>query len=70
MMNKEIAGFIMIILVLFSLLFGGAAWLSMIECDNQTSSIGFDHDWKFLGGCMIEVKPGQWIPLDNWRNFD
>ncbi len=28
---------------------------------------GMRHDWSFFQGCMIEPKPGQWVPMKNYR---
>jgi len=39
------------------------------ECDAKASRIGFPHEWSFFGGCMIEEKPGLWIPLNNYRKL-
>jgi len=38
-----------------------------ITCDAQTKDIGFNHYYNWIGGCMIEPKPGQWVPLNNYR---
>jgi hypothetical protein len=37
------------------------------ECENKASKMGFNYTFQWLGGCMIEVKPNQWIPIDNYR---
>lgn len=36
-------------------------------CKQQSSLMGVRYDWGILQGCMIEPKPGQWVPLKNYR---
>ena len=36
-------------------------------CERQAKAMGMRHDWGFFQGCMIEPKPGQWVPLKNYR---
>ena len=40
------------------------------SCYEQTKRIGYNHNWGLFSGCMIEKKPGQWIPLDVYRGFE
>jgi hypothetical protein len=39
---------------------------SRTSCMAQTVQIGFPSRYSFWQGCQIEVKPGQWIPLDSY----
>lgn len=57
---------VILIVVAFALLFGGAMALSNAECAAKTEAIGFASRWNILAGCRIEVQPGQWIPLDSY----
>jgi len=36
-------------------------------CERQAKLMNMRHDWTFLYGCMIEPKPGQWVPLKYYR---
>jgi hypothetical protein len=36
-------------------------------CERQATFMGMRHNWNFFHGCMIEPKPGQWIPIGNYR---
>lgn len=36
-------------------------------CKTQANLMGMRHNWSFFQGCMIEPKPGQWVPLNNYR---
>jgi hypothetical protein len=36
-------------------------------CKQRSSLMGVRYDWGVLQGCMIELKPGQWVPLKNYR---
>jgi prepilin-type N-terminal cleavage/methylation domain-containing protein len=40
---------------------------SAYTCERQAKLMGMRHDWGFFQGCMIEPKPGQWVPLKNYR---
>jgi len=61
---------VIIAVLIVALLSGGSIWginiLSRAKCEARTVNIGFDHRYSFLGGCQIEVKDGQWIPLDSY----
>jgi len=37
------------------------------SCYSKTEGMGFDVEWSYLGGCRIEHKEGQWIPLERYR---
>lgn len=47
---------------------GVGAIIGKIECDNKAGRMGKAHEYRFIGGCMIEDK-GVWIPLENYRVF-
>lgn len=38
-----------------------------LSCASQAKAMGMKHDWGLFQGCMIEHKPGQWVPLKNYR---
>ena len=42
-------------------------YVSSISCEKQAKKMGVNSDWELLQGCMIEVKPGKWAPLKNYR---
>ena len=69
-MNKEdyIIAFLTIGLIVIAL-FAVSMGLKY-TCYEQTKRMGYNHDWGFFSGCMIEKKPGQWIPLDVYRGFE
>ena len=55
----------LIVAVLFMIAMG-----DKYSCYEQTRRIGYNHDWGLFSGCLIEKKPGQWIPLDVYRGFE
>ncbi len=57
---------ILSILCLLVAVYALAYAVSRKSCYAQTSQMGFATTFDFWGGCRIEVKPGQWIPLDNY----
>lgn len=36
-------------------------------CERQAKRMNMRYYWNHMEGCMIEVKPGQWVPLKNYR---
>ncbi len=59
---------ILISLLLIGGLFGIANLMDSISCDKQTMSFK-SHEYSLFGGCIIELKNGDKIPLDNYRSF-
>ena len=60
---KAIILFLLGAVILFSI----GYYVNKGICDAKTSGMGFNHRFSFLGNCQIEVTPGQWIPLENYR---
>lgn len=56
--------FILVMVIVGLMLLANVA--ARASCDAMTIQMGFPHRYSFLSGCMIEVKAGQWIPLDNY----
>lgn len=65
-MDKEGWTIFACVVLLIAILVGAAMWDSA-QCTIQTAGIGFPSKWDLVGGCLIEPKSGQWMPLDNWR---
>ena len=40
---------------------------SAYTCESQAKLMNMRHDWSVFQGCMVEPKPGQWVPLSNYR---
>lgn len=40
---------------------------SAYTCERQAKMMNMRHDWGLFQGCMIEPKPGQWVPMKNYR---
>jgi hypothetical protein len=60
---KVVILFLLGVVILFSI----GYYVNKGICDAKTSGMGFNHRFSFLGNCQIEVTPGQWIPLENYR---
>lgn len=58
----EFAIVVAIIGILIASLIGPA-----YTCEKQAKMMNMRHDWSLFQGCMIEPKPGQWVPLKNYR---
>lgn len=50
----------------FALVFGAA----YVECMAKASSMGLNYQMRPIAGCTVEVKPGKWIPIENYRYVD
>lgn len=44
-------------------------WYSDAMCNSKWAGSGMKSDWGLMSGCRIEVKPGQWIPEERYREF-
>lgn len=65
---------IVVLLTILAIAVGLALGLNVLigqsSCKAMAADIGYPHLWSFWSGCMIEVNPGQWIPLENYRYFE
>lgn len=44
--------------------------LSSMKCDNQWKLSGLRSDWAPIQGCLVEVRPGIWVPDERVREMD
>ena len=58
---------IIVVVVVIGLLLLLISPIMRMECNAKTAQISLPHTWSFWGGCRIEVTPGTWIPLENYR---
>lgn len=66
-MGKDLAILTAVGVALSVAIWGGTFYLAAASCASQAEKMGFRHDWGIMQGCMIEPKPGQWVPLKNYR---
>ena len=66
-MGKDLAIMAAAAVALFVAIWGVSFYLAAASCASQAEKMGFRHDWGAMQGCMIEPKPGQWVPLKNYR---
>ena len=43
---------------------------SYMSCDSKAKAMRMRFNWGPVQGCIIEHKPGQWIPLENYRALE
>ncbi len=48
-------------------LFVGTYILDNVACTNKASKMNMKGDYGIMQGCFIEHKPGEWVPLANYR---
>jgi hypothetical protein len=41
--------------------------LESATCSNKAGIMEMKHSYGMLQGCMIEHRPGKWVPLKNYR---
>lgn len=66
-MERDLAIGATLVAAVLAVIFGAAYYLASSSCESQAEKMGFRHDWGAMQGCMIELKPGQWVPLGNYR---
>lgn len=62
------AGMLALSLVLIVPTVGFAMWADSASCQSKANAMHVRHTWGWLQGCVIETRPGHWIPLENFRD--
>lgn len=63
--------FFTIVIGIFLLLVGGCAvGADSLQCSSTANAMHVNHTWGVFSGCVIEAKPGRWIPLDQYHSVD
>lgn len=61
---------VFILVIALALLIGmalyGSLELNKKICSVKAEQMQMESHWGFWEGCMIEVQPGKWIPLDSY----
>lgn len=65
-LDWDVVKFFVVVALLLAIFMGGIYGLEVWSCSAKTADIGFAHRYSLMGGCQIEVKPGQWIPLESY----
>jgi hypothetical protein len=65
-MDRDFLLLIFISCSVVACLLGGAVLMDRVGCLAKTADMGFDSRYSLWAGCQIEVKEGQWIPLDSY----
>ena len=45
------------------------AWpLEIVSCSSSTDGMPIkSHEFRYFGGCVVQLNDGSWIPLENYR---
>ena len=62
----EVLIIILFVILLFFGAFYGAIEFNEKSCMSKADMMGVNHRFDVWTGCMIEIKTGQWIPLDSY----
>jgi prepilin-type N-terminal cleavage/methylation domain-containing protein len=54
------------VVAIIGILIASLVWQAY-TCERQAKLMNMRHDWGVVQGCMIEPKPGQWVPMKNYR---
>lgn len=68
--GADLLGFILVGIVLFGLFGGCAVGADSLQCSSTANAMRVNHTWGLFSGCIIEAKPGRWIPLDQYHSVD
>jgi hypothetical protein len=63
------------IVVATVVLLGLIAWSiylanGMVECWSKWRRSGMDYEFSSISGCLVEIKPNEWIPDDRYRGLE
>lgn len=64
---KEGLIIVSLFLAIFMLLIQIALVIADAKCEARAIRMKMNHVFSFTEGCMIEHKPGKWIPIANYR---
>ena len=67
--NTEL-GLVIFTIILIAVIIIGMPLSAYMSCDAKAKAMGMRSDWGLVKGCIIEHKPGQWIPLENYRALE
>lgn len=65
-MNRDVTFFSVVAAVIFFVCVV-CYFLSDLNCQKSWKLSGFKSDYALFQGCVVEVKPGVWIPAKNVR---
>lgn len=59
-----------VIVLIFTPVIGGAMYLDYASCRSQGRAIGKPVSWGPLQECIVEIRPGLRVPMDNYRGVE
>jgi len=65
-MDKDEVIAILAMVIIALTIFGGALGFSAMECNTKATAMQVNHEFFVIGGCMIEVEHGKFIPLSSY----
>ncbi len=68
--DKIIEGGLIAAIVLLLALLVTTVALAPKSCAVKADRMGMKHEFNYIGGCMIEARPGVWVPMNNYRVED
>lgn len=63
----EDIGYVVFLLLAISLVLLFAAWYDSSKCHSQFERSGMEVEWRLIGGCLVKLPDGTWIPGDQYR---
>jgi hypothetical protein len=58
-----------ILAMLLLLLFVLVNWANSVSCHRQWQHSGMKSSYSVMGGCVIQLPDGTWLPADNYRDI-
>lgn len=62
---KSLLTIVFLTVLCLGLIFLLGSLIGYASCSEATAQIGYPHKYTSFGGCLIQIKPDQWIPLGN-----
>ena len=58
---------VLFVVVAFFVMWATVKWTSEKECYEHWKDAGIKSEHRAWAGCMVELKPGVWVPDKNYR---
>lgn len=68
--SREESAIIFGALLLGAIIFGGGFLVDKYSCYKKSNIMNVTSDHSVFSGCMIQLKSGQYVPIESIREFD
>jgi len=68
-MDRDLAGLLLGVIIIFSLIIFGAYQFDKMECKAKANAIGYKCEYGILQGCVLEKPNGKTVLLQQLRDI-